>query len=666
MDLDSSADYLSSPVRLSPRRVLLLTTAGIFTSELVAMVVINLLPSLSYVVRTLIDAVIMTVLIFPLLYFLSFRQLLSHLERQERNEAKLATANRHLQELSRDEYIQRRWAEALADATGALSESLDLNEVLSRILTQIGRVVTYDAAAVLLLEGEKVTVLRHRGFESLPEAVLAFEQRGFAWDAFPSLLRVRDSGEPLFVPDVESYPLRAGMEGFEWVQSFMVAPFTHQRRPVGMVILLGARSNFFAVTDFTRLISFTAHAEIAIANARLYERELRARESANVLRAASMALAQSLDLEVICRVSLDYVELLVHFDRASVLLAESDGQLVEHGARLAPSMTRPMCPIRPVKPSDHPVMAELLNCPKSRLIEDTLDAPDWRPLTGCDDLRNWLGVPLIAGEKAIGFFSLYRMEPGSFLEEHVHLVEALAAQTAVTIQKAWLFDQVRTAGERLQSLSRRLVEVQESERNYIARELHDEAGQALAALSLDLRVIEQRIREPELLLARVAKMDETLQLTMANLHRLAMALRPVALDHVGLEAALCQHVEDIADRHGFNAQFGCVGAARALPKNVETILYRILQEALTNIVRHADAENVDVLLKWADDVLVLVIEDDGVGFDPDVALADERLGLLGIRERAEMLSGQLIIESAPGNGASILVEIPYGYSHSDR
>lgn len=666
MDSEYGATNLTLPVHSSPGRVLLFTTAGIFVSELVAMVIISRLPPLSYAVLTLIDALIMTALIFPLLYFLSFRQLLSHVARHKRNEAKLAYANRHLQELSRDEYNQRRWAEALADATGALNQSLNLNEVLSRILTQIGRVTPYDAAAVLLLEGEKVTVLRHRGFESLPEAITSYEERGFAWDAFPSLLRVRDSGEPLFVPDMDNYPLRAGMQGFEWVRSFMVAPFTHERKLVGMIILTGAERNFFDAADFTRLVSFTAHAEIAIANARSFERESRARELANVLREASTALAQSLELEVICHTSLDYVMRLVPFDRASVVLMESDERLVEYGTRRGTTVGDPMCPEKPFRPQEFPVIANLLKEQESRIIEDTRKERGWRHIAGCEAVCSWLGVPLVVGGKTIGLFSLDRMQAGSFTEGHLQLAEALAAQTAVTIQKAWLFEQVRRAGERLQSLSRRLVEIQETERNYIARELHDEAGQALAALTVDLRVIEQRVHEPQVLLARVAKMDATLQKTIVNLHRLAMALRPAALDHVGLEAAMCQHVEEVADRHGLNIQFACVGMLRHMPKDMEMILYRILQEALTNIVRHAQARNVDVLLKQRDSGLALVIEDDGVGFDAFEALAGERLGLLGMRERTEMLGGQLTIESSPGKGASILVEIPYGYSDSDR
>lgn len=650
-----------------PASVLLITTTGIFLAELVAMVVIYLLPELNYVVQMFIDAAIMTALIFPVIYFLSFRELIQHIERHRQNEQQLQEVNRNLQALSMTEHNQRRWAEALTEATAALSQSLDLNEILTRILVQIGNVIPYQAGAVLLTEDEKVTVLRHRGFDYLPEAVTAYEQRGFAWDAFPSLLKVRDSGRPILVTDMASYPLRAGVSGFEWVQSFMVTPFSRDGCLIGMIVLLSSQTNFFNETDFARLISFTSHAEVAIANARLFERESRARKLADVLYTASTALAQSLDLDVVVKTSLDYVAWLVPFDRADIALLEDSNRLVIRASkdRVGNRMVF-QSPTEPIAVDDFPLVQSLLCEQKSQWIADTAEISDWRHFREGACMRSWLGVPLTTGGNTIGFCSLEKAEPDFFKEEHALQVQALATQTAVMIQKAWLFEQVRTGSERLQALSRRLVEIQESERNYIARELHDEAGQALSAMSMDLRLLEQNSHRPEVILDCVAKMDGTLQTTIASLHRLAMALRPAALDHLGLEAALRQHVEDVAYRHGLTIDFDCSGLVRNLHQNVETTLYRIVQEALTNIVRHARATQVDVMLKVRSDQLVLVVEDNGVGFDPFQTMPGERLGLLGMRERAEMLNGQLTIESAPGKGATIVVEIPYVYPDSDH
>jgi signal transduction histidine kinase len=154
---------------------------------------------------------------------------------------------------------------------------------------------------------------------------------------------------------------------------------------------------------------------------------------------------------------------------------------------------------------------------------------------------------------------------------------------------------------------------------------------------------------------------------LENLHRLAVDLRPASLDHMGLIAALRQYVEAFERQHGLTMQFEVVGLDdERLPPTVETNLYRIVQEALTNVVRHAQASHVDVLLERRGDQVVTIIEDNGIGFDPDGTGQSTRLGLLGMRERAEMLGGTLAVESSGNSGTTIYVEVPYVHSHSDR
>jgi two-component system sensor histidine kinase UhpB len=243
---------------------------------------------------------------------------------------------------------------------------------------------------------------------------------------------------------------------------------------------------------------------------------------------------------------------------------------------------------------------------------------------------------------------------------------AFAAQATVAIQNAWLFEQVRSSSERLHSLSRRLVEIQESERLYISRELHDEAGQILTSMMLNLRLLEKEASQPDIVIQQVAKLEESLNEVLENLHRVAMALRPASLDHLGLIAALRQHVETVGEKHGLLVSFRSGKIKERLPANVETVLYRIVQEALTNIVRHAGATRVDVVLTVRDDILVVIIEDDGIGFDQEAVSGEEHLGLFGMRERAEMIDGKLTIESAPGKGTTIMLEVGYANPNPDR
>jgi two-component system sensor histidine kinase UhpB len=149
-----------------------------------------------------------------------------------------------------------------------------------------------------------------------------------------------------------------------------------------------------------------------------------------------------------------------------------------------------------------------------------------------------------------------------------------------------------------------------------------------------------------------------------SLHRLATDLRPVSLDHLGLVEALRQHAQAFGRQHHLNVQFEAVGLDdERLSPDAEIALFRVAQEALTNVVRHSQATYADVLLERRGDRLILIIEDDGAGFDPVAAMPAGRLGLAGMRERAEMLGGSLVIESSVGAGTTVLAEVPYAHAH---
>jgi signal transduction histidine kinase len=172
-----------------------------------------------------------------------------------------------------------------------------------------------------------------------------------------------------------------------------------------------------------------------------------------------------------------------------------------------------------------------------------------------------------------------------------------------------------------------------------------------------LRLLERDAAQPEALKLGIAELNRLVESVQENLHRLAVDLRPASLDHLGLVAALRQYVENLGDKHGLVIQFEAVGLGpERLPANIETAIYRIVQEALTNVIRHAHATRVDVLLERRGDRLAAIVEDNGIGFD--VAQSQTgRLGLFGIRERAEMLGGTLLIESSERGGTTLVVEV---------
>jgi len=200
------------------------------------------------------------------------------------------------------------------------------------------------------------------------------------------------------------------------------------------------------------------------------------------------------------------------------------------------------------------------------------------------------------------------------------------------------------------------VEGQELERQRLARELHDETGQALTSILLGLKTVED-VPDPELMRAAVANLRELVVGTLQDVRRLAVELRPKALDDFGLVPAVERLVQTFSEGTGIAIQFEAQLGSGRLPEVVETTLYRIVQEALTNVVKHAQATNVSILLVRRDSTATAVIEDDGRGFDP-AELRDDGLGLVGMRERVGLLDGRLSVESSPETGTTLVVEVP--------
>lgn len=208
-------------------------------------------------------------------------------------------------------------------------------------------------------------------------------------------------------------------------------------------------------------------------------------------------------------------------------------------------------------------------------------------------------------------------------------------------------------------LLQKLMTVQEDERKRIARELHDDTGQAITGLMVGLKLLEQAAGDPEEVRVRSAELRVFAARTLESVRQLSRQLRPSVLDDAGLVPALRRHVFDFARHHGLAVDFQVVGdESRRLPSEVETAAYRIVQEALTNVSRHAGARSASIVLDLRGEAVATVVEDDGIGFDP--TRLGEASGVLGMRERATLLGGSLTIESRPGAGTTVFAKLPTG------
>ncbi len=208
-----------------------------------------------------------------------------------------------------------------------------------------------------------------------------------------------------------------------------------------------------------------------------------------------------------------------------------------------------------------------------------------------------------------------------------------------------------------------VIKAQEEERKRIARELHDETSQSLTSLIIGLRMVEEILPETEgEVRERLEAITELAHNTLNEVHNMAVRLRPSVLDDLGLAAAIRSYAKEFSENTGIKVEVSLMSMAMRLSPEMETVLYRVVQEALTNIARHAEAENCRVTLRRKDHVIQGVIEDDGRGFDPQAVLMSEEkghgLGLHGMKERIELVGGSLEFESRIDEGSTIFLEVP--------
>ena len=289
--------------------------------------------------------------------------------------------------------------------------------------------------------------------------------------------------------------------------------------------------------------------------------------------------------------------------------------------------------------NDHPLTAEGVH---------EAGGPVWRA-----------AVPLMASGESRGMLIVGDLEARELTPEELSLLMGIGNLIGTAVDNARLFEQVRAGRNRLQALSRRLVEVQETERRHIARELHDEVGQILTGIKLTLDM-SQRL-PPDAVAGSLREAKELVSDLIGRVRQLSLDLRPAMLDDLGLLPALLWHLERYQTQTQIQVAFRHIGLERRFDPGLETAAYRIVQEALTNVARHTDVSEATVRV-WSDESKLNVqIEDLGSGFDPEAVLAaGASSGLVGMRERANLLGGRLTVESTPGAGTLLTAELPLG------
>ncbi|MBI2708103.1 MAG: GAF domain-containing sensor histidine kinase [Actinobacteria bacterium] len=289
-------------------------------------------------------------------------------------------------------------------------------------------------------------------------------------------------------------------------------------------------------------------------------------------------------------------------------------------------------------------------------------------------MRTFLGVPVARGDRRYGNLYLTEKRSGTpFDEEDEALVVTLATFAAAAIQTAEI---VRTVGDLAAAAEREraqrellgaVIAAQEAERARVSRDLHDEIGQTLTSVLLALKLTEASlagdgVHEADVVAARqrIAELRSLVADGLRDVRQLAFELRPTVLDDVGLAPALARLAEDVTARNlPVDLDVDGVEDGGRLSPQLETVVYRVVQEALTNVVRHAHANHASVVVSRNAGRVRAIIEDDGRGFSPGT-VAGRHLGVQGMMERAELAGGAVDVTSTPGEGTTVVLEVPVG------
>ncbi len=276
-----------------------------------------------------------------------------------------------------------------------------------------------------------------------------------------------------------------------------------------------------------------------------------------------------------------------------------------------------------------------------------------------------VGVPVMIQDVLMGSLVLSaNPEAASLTGRDLFLISTIAGQLGIALENVRLYEEVQAREALRGEMLHQVVSAQEKERQRIARELHDGTGQTLTALGLGLAAAAENIQHnSHNLNNQLRELKSISAQALQEVHDVISDLRPSLLDNLGLVSALRSQVQSFEERMGINASLAIHGEKRRLESDLETVIFRIAQEALTNVAKHAQAQNVDVDLTIQPDLLKLVVTDDGQGFEPEEALSPHRKGrqawgLLGMQERVTLVQGSCEIISQPNQGTTIVILVP--------
>jgi len=536
----------------------------------------------------------------------------------------------------------------LVDAGIALSSELSLDALLQQLVETAAQLTgaRYAALGVIDQTGTGLERFLTTGIDAETHAAIGELPKGRG--ILGVLIR---EATPLRLEALGDDPRSVGFPSHHPpMQTFLGVPILLRGVAYGNLYLTekeGGRAFTDEDEELTQLLA--AQAAVAIENTRLYETSTRWLRHLESLNEIGDALTGELELEPLLALVARRLRVLINARLVLIALPEPGRE----GLRIAAADAEGSDAYGLVGIElelGRSKTGRVLQRGRSERVDSVLDDPEIdQQAARRMGVRSALYVPLVAQGRPIGVVVVHDKlgATSSFTDEDVRLTESLAARaaTAVDLSQRVSRDAVR-----------RVVEAQELERARLARELHDETGQALTSILLGLKSLEGRVDTDDGGDA-VAELRDLVVSTLQDVRRLAVELRPAALDDFGLVPAIERLRDTVEERGDLSVDVHSSLGDERLPPETETALYRIVQEALINVLKHADATRVAVRLSWAEKSVTLVVQDDGKGFHPE-SVRDGGLGLVGMRERVALLGGRLTVQSSEGGGTLLKAEVP--------
>ena len=556
------------------------------------------------------------------------------------NQAATAIENARLFEAEQRRAEQFR---GITEVGRRISSVLDLHELLRAVVQLIKEIFGYYNVNIFLVDAESGALVLQAGLGGYTDdrpplgSCVGSDGEGIvAW--------IAATGEPLLVNDVTSDPRYFATPALPDTRSELGVPIDVRGETVGTLDVQSTELNAFDRDDLVTLQNMADQIGIAVENARLFEAVQRRAEQFRVISEVGRHITSITSIDSVLQQVVDLIQSAFNYDHVGIAMIDDGMATYRVGAgKLWSDGAFEFSPAH-LKVGEEGITGWVAGTGEPLLVPDVRQEPLYVWMRG-SSTRSELAVPIKFKEKVIGVLDGQSDQLNAFDESDIMVLEALADQAAIAIENARLYEQAQ-----------RLAVVEERQR--LARELHDSVTQALYGATLYAEAASRQLATGQLDLAseHLGELRDTAQEALREMRLLIFELRPSVLESEGLRTALRARLEAVEERAGLEVAFQVRGE-RALPSRVEEGLYRIAQEALNNALKHACAQKVTVSLELGGRVAVMEIVDDGCGFDPETAVEGGGLGLDGMIERAAQMGGELALESQPGAGTRVRVEV---------